>query len=407
MREETIRTLITARALFESANPLCLSEISSSASAGLIILQDAIELVFIACLRHLDIDKKRNIDDLGIDKMMQAFQDEKQISILKRDKIRALNKQRVIVKHFGQNADVATVKEYHVAALEAVDDLLIKVIGQPLDEIMLHQLILSEDTKKAVQAAIEFINQSEWFEALAAIRMALFIEVENEYNIYTWKDDEGGASILGLLLKGGMKAPWHTRKKEWIEKNVSTPFEYIQLDHEKLKIDLMEWGVPTQDYWNIWRLTPAVFRRDKKSEWVKEGEVVKHLAATEENARYCLDRLLSIILKKQSHLDSRKWIRDTARFLNVHTLDSQKVYEKSSLNSEIIGETDSDIIYDADLFTPSLDLDTDDEFVRIRNPIERNRSLEWYTGYVLADKCKIVVESTEEAASESLESASS
>lgn len=402
MKEETVRTLITARALFESANPLCLSENTTTASAGLIILQDAIELVFIACLRELSVDEERDIDDLGISGMLKELT-KKSVHIIKQDKIKALNKQRVIVKHHGQHADIATVREYHATVVEVVDDLLRKVVGQPLDEIMLHQLILSDETRKVVQEAVAAIEQENWFEALAAVRMAIFLEIETEYNIYDWKDYDDNDTNLGIfafMFKGGRKAPWHTRKKQWIEKNVRTPFDYIQLDHEKLKIDLIEWGVPTQDFWNIWRLTPKVFQRTKKSDWVKEGEVVKHLAATEENAKYCLDRALSIILKKQMHLDSRKWIRDTARFIQVRVTSEQKIYETASLNSAIIGSVPANTIYDADLFTPSLDLDTDDEFVRIRNLNEEDQNPEWFQGYVLGSECLVVVDPQEEGAVE-------
>lgn len=396
MKEEVVRTLIIARSLLESANPLCLSENTSTASAGLIILQDAVELIFLACLRELEVDNERDIDNLGIKKMLQVFH-EKGFTVIKQDKIKALDKQRVIVKHFGQQADIGTVKEYHAAALEAVDDLLVKILGQPLDEIMLHQLVLSEPTRNVVQEAIAALDRGDWVDALAATRKALFIEIENEYNIYNYKDTDETAGILGFLFKGGHKAPWHTRKREWIQQNVATPFDYIQLDHERLKIDLMEWGIPTQDYWNVWRLTPAVFRAGNDAPWIKEGEIVKHLAATEENARYCLDRVLSIILKKQAHQNSARWIRDITRFVTVQMQTAHNVYKTASLNSEIIGQTVPGTLYHADLITPSLDLDTTDKFFKIRNIAENQQELrDWWTGYVLDSDDVVIVEDQEE-----------
>lgn len=399
MKEETIRTPITARVLFESANPLCLSENVFIASAGLILLQDALELIFIACLRQLDVDKKRDIDNLGIPAFLKAFANEG-ILIIKQDKIKALNKQRVIVKHHGQQADIGTVREYHAAATEAADDLLRKIIGQPLDQIMLHQLILSEETKKFIQEAVSAIDDQHWLEALASVRMALFLEIENEYNIYSWKDHSSNEPLgfLGIFSKSGWKAPWHTRNKEWIEKNVNTPFDYIQLDHEKLKLDLMEWGVATQDFWNIWRLTPSVFRGNSKSPWIKEGNIMKHLSATGENARYCLDRMLSIILKKQSHFDSAKYIRDTTQYLKIVMLSDQKVYNKASLYSEVIGSVRIKEIFEADLFTPGLDFDSDDDFTRIRDMRPENQ--QWYSGYVLTQECEIIDENQNEVITE-------
>ncbi len=59
---ETIETLLTAKILLRSARPLCHSQDRHSASAGLLVLHDALEQVLFACLRakrgpssHVDV----------------------------------------------------------------------------------------------------------------------------------------------------------------------------------------------------------------------------------------------------------------------------------------------------------------------------------------------------------------
>ncbi len=50
MLNKTVQTLITAKILLSKAHELCLSENKYNASAGLVILQDAIELIILTCL---------------------------------------------------------------------------------------------------------------------------------------------------------------------------------------------------------------------------------------------------------------------------------------------------------------------------------------------------------------------
>lgn len=64
----------------------------------------------------------------------------------------------------------------------------------------------------------------------------------------------------------------------------------------------MEFGIHTVELENIRRLTPDVFRTGKGAPWsVSYSAEFAPNNATEENARYCLDRAVSILLKKQMH----------------------------------------------------------------------------------------------------------
>ena len=70
MLNEIIQTLVTAKILFSKSQELCFSENKYNASAGLIILQDAVELVIHACLSELKVDHSKNLDHSSFDNLL-------------------------------------------------------------------------------------------------------------------------------------------------------------------------------------------------------------------------------------------------------------------------------------------------------------------------------------------------
>ena len=73
LKESTLQTLITARALLEEAERHCTQGDRYLATAGLIVLQDAVELVFLAALIEKDVDEERNVEKLSFDEMIAAM----------------------------------------------------------------------------------------------------------------------------------------------------------------------------------------------------------------------------------------------------------------------------------------------------------------------------------------------
>ena len=72
MKESTLQTLITARTLFEQAERDCAWGDRYKATAGLIVLQDAVELVFYAALIEKGVDEVTAIEKLDFDQMIRA-----------------------------------------------------------------------------------------------------------------------------------------------------------------------------------------------------------------------------------------------------------------------------------------------------------------------------------------------
>lgn len=388
MKQEPLNTLITARTLFDKAQELCSADDKYLASAGLVILQDALELVMYACLIELEADKDIAIETLSFDQLLGQLKKMGK-PVQKTGTLKALNKQRVIVKHYGQVAEPVTVRTYYEAAKSSADNLLKEVIGKDLQEILLAEAIKDGDIKKHITNSCNAIERKEYFDALVETRKAVYLAIEEEYSVFDWRDHPK-AKVLGVLEilgKGGTKAPWHTKNKEWIDQNVHDPFDYVQLDHDRLRIDLLEWGITTQDFWNLWRLTPRVFFDKTAKTWGVNVDMQHFSSASEENARYCLDRAVSVLIKKQNHLDlSRQLAYGSESTFQVRLKSDQPLYAKASTKSEVRHTLQQGQNYHADAIVSGLT--EKDDFIKIAHM--QDVDPRFLLGYVLDESCEIV-----------------
>lgn len=357
MKPEVLQTLLTAKVLLSKAQELCFVEDKFTASSGLIILQDALELIFLAALVEKGVDEHKTLESFSFDQLIGELK-KQGIKVIKSGTLKALNKQRVIIKHYGQVSEPQTVGTYYTVAHQAANEVLEQVVGKWLDRIVLNELIRNEETNKYLTDACEALEQEKYFKCLTNIRKAIFIEIEKDYCIYDWKDSDANEP-LGLLgfARSGRKAPYYTRNKAWIEQNVNDPFDYIQRDHDRIRQDLLEWGASTQDFWNVGRLTPEVMRLSKDGEWLLKGEL-KHWyqAATKENAVFCLDRAVTLLSKKQAHHDLARWLDYSARDrLRVELKQQTTLYKKASNSSEALAHLAESSIYDAHSVVPGID----------------------------------------------------
>src|SRR5262249_48618361 len=152
------------------------------------------------------------------------------------------------------------------AASNALASIVVAVTGKTLSDIYMADLLEEGETRDLLKAAEALIDSNEYFEALIAIRKALFIEFEADYSVYDWRDYEGGAMEgLAWFGRGGWKAPYWTRNSDWIQKNIQEPLDYIQIDFDRWRLDATEWGINTAELQSIRTLTPSVFRAKRDS----------------------------------------------------------------------------------------------------------------------------------------------
>lgn len=308
MRDSTVHALIVARTLLEQSDPLCSSEDRYIASAGLIVLQDALEAVLYALLLERGVDDEKNLERKSFDELIGELKSAS-VVVPKSGTLKALNKQRVLVKHYAQLAEPAMVRSYHDAAQEAIASMTTQVIGQSLRDLFIADLLSEGEAKILLKRAEQAIKDARFLDALIETRKALFVEFEEEYSVYGWRnfDVNSQEGVFTSFLRGGWRAPVWAKSKEWIENNVKVPTDYVQIDWQNWRLQAMELGIHTVELSNLQCLTPNVFRGDKSAGWsVTYDASFGASNAIESNARYCLDRAVSIILKKHQHAQARR-----------------------------------------------------------------------------------------------------
>jgi hypothetical protein len=389
VKDTTARALLVARTLFERAADLCAADDRHLASAGLVILQDALELAFYGLLIELDVDEHTNLESKSFDELVAELK-KADVSVPKSGTLKALNKQRILTKHYAQLAEPATVRGYFDAASTSLSTVVASVTGKALSDIYMSDLLEAGETRSFLKLSESLVASGKFFDALVAIRKAIFLEFEVEYSVYAWRDyDDQEAPIgLGHLGRGGWKAPYWTRNKEWILKNVRDPLDYVQLDYDRWRIDAMEWGINTAELQNIRNLTPSVFRPENGAEWsIKYHTTLVATSAAPANAKYCLDRAIAVVLKKQEY---GRVSRYPSRSDGLPILPSgyvgDKVHLSASLEAPVVHIISNDYEYNA--FEVVSGLDQTQTFIRIlgasRVTNEKGQPTKYTSGYVLA-----------------------
>lgn len=301
---------MVAKSILSETRHLVHSGDKHACTAGIILLQDFVELVVLAALDERDVDEQRSLESKSFNELLGELK-KAGVQIIKSGTIKALNQQRVISKHYGQLAEPVSVINYFNAATKFVDALLQDVVGAKLQEIFLADILKEGEIKNIVKESIEQSGDEKFLDALSSLRKAFFLAYEIEYSVYAYRsiDANGGNFFLNFGMSNeGTKSPYWARNKQWIEANVKRPADYIQINYDQLKTDCMELGVSTVDIENFRRLTPEVMRTNNG--WhLDYSSVLVANELNKENFNYCLDLLIDFLLKKQKFEDGRRFPR--------------------------------------------------------------------------------------------------
>lgn len=385
MKSEVLNALLTARTLFDAARRQCAVRDRHIASAGLVVLQDAVELVFYACLIEMGVDESKAVESFTFDQLVGEL---KRVGLVvaKSGTLKAMNKQRVLIKHHAQLADPAAVQQYFDASRLATDGLLTQVIGKPLQQVVLADAITKEELRTLVEEATACIEERRYMDSLIATRKVLFLAVEIEYDIARWKDYDPAQPATSFRHLMGNKAPYHTRNKQWIKDHVLNPVDYLQLDLKGVETEMMELGIDPVEFLNVWRLTPTVYPVSD-SVWAVKMEPRTHTSATEETARYCLDVVVSILLHQQLRKSLSRF--PEYRSWKVRLLRSQAVLKRASLDSEPAGVVLEEGGMCNGLFQVT-GFDGIGEFVYVFS-FEREGRFHFFEGYIPIEACALEV----------------
>ena len=260
---DAIRQVCLARHLNELAVSTLRSRNDLHLFAAANLLQDAVEafLLAIAGIVGAGIDQNTKFDKyfVLIDERIKPKELPFKLKLLR------LNRIRVDSKHYGIQPSRTECDRLSVSIREFFEEVSSSILGIAFSTVSGIDLLEDGDTKTALVEAKTALDGGEPAACAIACRKALYLELEWRYDIAKFKDGQP----VGLL--GGLSsAPYFARNMEFIQKNVRDPTDFIVLDHGDLDQKLLKDGVDPTAYWNLWRLTPAVYRTPDKT-WV-----VKH-----------------------------------------------------------------------------------------------------------------------------------
>ncbi|MGC2970418.1 hypothetical protein [Paraburkholderia aspalathi] len=266
------------------------------------MLQDAVELFFLACALEKSPDAEDlKLERLSFDQLMTQLRS-LGVTIAKSGTLSAMNKTRVVVKHYGQACAPAAAATYLQAARMAVDVALRDVFALSLAGIFMTALITDCRGKGYLDEAVSYLEVADYTNALIRTRQALFVEFEEDYFIGDWAVIPE-PSWYSYSYRG-QKAPQYAREPEWVRTRTD-PTELVVLDFERLRFDMLEIGASVQDFLNVRSKTPDVYEMTRGGNWsVGLRDFIVPFEATKDAAEYCIDQTVMLIIKKQAHANS-------------------------------------------------------------------------------------------------------
>lgn len=354
MTRSLVHKLLLARRLHTLSRENLSSANDLSLSIGVNLLQDSVEAFLLAIAEHVNaqiqlktaFDQYFDLIDAKITPKVLPF----------RARLIALNKLRVNSKHFGLAPAKSEVSGLLVTVREFFDEVTSAVLGVSFSTLSLTDLLRDGEAKDFLKDAEAAFNSGDFEKCLFGCRKAIFVRFEADYDLSPFEHDDAPNS-LGLVMLG-RKLPFYARNKEYVSEHVHDPTDYIMLDHNGLEMELMKSGMDTVSFWNVWRLTPQVYRSEKGKPWIEKRDFRKlEQEGIEERSEYVLDTTINLLVSADQKIAEIRQAEYRGYFANLRR-EHVSVYRKASLKSDIVDSTPAGLrkIY-VDFIVPALDGD--------------------------------------------------
>jgi hypothetical protein len=327
LSEPVIKRITLSRYLFELALQNVRSQQETGDAACVNLLQDATELFLLAALDHLNAPTKPKTEfSQYLDKLSEALD----WPLPYRRRIVEINKVRVAAKHDGISPNRTEVDGYVADSRKFLEEVCQKALGADFWTVSLVDLLEAGETKGFLQAAELAHNQGRYGDCLIECRKAFFVAFEKDYDTQT--------DLKNALPIFGSKAPYYARDKDEIRKRVKDHFDYVVFDHTQVDRDLMKEGIDHTGFWNVWRLTPMVYRHDKADPWrIKREPKLLNSEDIKERSALVLSTMISILLARQATKMAARYV-PAAGFSTVKAKPGTKFFAKADKTGDLAGE---------------------------------------------------------------------
>lgn len=331
LTQSVIRKVQMAKLLYDlGADCFRIRENPEKVGAGIILLQDSVELFLIAVCEHLEVPLDVNI---SFDKYFVKLKDKTNDEVPLKGEMVKLNRQRVNVKHHGILPNIEDCKNFGTNVKTFFGELATRYLNTDIDSITLIDLLNDDKRKELLKQAETCLKSGNYSECQINCRKALYLTFEERFDVRAF---EKGVETADFLKVAFCEAPEYAKDEEYIRKHVMEPTDYIIIDYDKLERDLLSSGIPPADFWNVRRYTPEMYYYEDKGKWVIKEEFVEDLY-NEEKAEYCFRNTVEILLLKQRHKESEKYITRKVKPIKLKK-KKLKIYEKASCKSRVTFE---------------------------------------------------------------------
>ena len=256
-------------------------------------MQDAAEMFLFGVAEHLGVSLK---EKGGFDGYFEQINLKTGKELPFRPRLNALNKTRVSSKHYGVQPERKEAVEFVAVVGLFFEEVSRTHLGVEFAGISLVHLIGNDKIREALSSAQEAFLEARHEDVLIESRKALYLEFESAYDVSEFIDKTKPGPLDGWWCS----APFYARTADYIKKNVNVPTDYIVLDHSKIDARLSKAGVSHTTFWNVWRLTPALFQPKDASDWIVKHEArVFDEDGIRERAEYVLHATVDLCLSAQ------------------------------------------------------------------------------------------------------------
>ncbi|MEW6203643.1 MAG: hypothetical protein AB1546_16850 [bacterium] len=331
LTESVVKKIQMAKLLFDlGTDCFKISENPEKIGAGIILLQDSIEIFLVAICEQLDVPLSDRVD---FDKYFVGLKNKTSEEVPLKRQMLTINKQRVSLKHFGVLPHIDDCRDSPNTVRTFFEELSDRYLKTNFDSITLVDLLKDDEVKELLKQAEIHLKSGEFKECQINCRKALYLVYEKYCDVRPLKN---GISTVDAWKKFFQRIYSRYMRDEDVEKYVDCPTDYIQVDHDKLEKDLMLNGIMPMDFWNVLRLTPSMYYYEDDKEWVIKDDF-RDDAYNEKNAEYCIRKTVEILLLKQRHSEQTKYIKERGAVIKTKRKEV-KVFEKASANSKEIIE---------------------------------------------------------------------
>lgn len=300
------------------------------------MLQDSVEAFLIAVAEYVGAEFDQNTKFDKYFANIDAKIAPKELPF--KAKLLRLNRIRIDSKHHGIQPARDECDRVALSVREFFDEVSRSILGVAFASVSAIDLLDDGEPKALLLEAKGALEAGKLDECVISCRKALYLEVERNYDVSAYKDGKP----LGFL-GGFTQAPFYAQSKDYIEKNVKNPTDFIVRDHSRINEELLTSGADPTEFWNVWRLTPALFR-DGAGNWVVKHDFDKlDSAVLADKAEYIFATTVDVLLSLHANRRKTKTSEYSSYFVELKN-DNVPVLEKADVNSKVVGHSPAGLL---------------------------------------------------------------